>query len=104
MKATKHTLTTHLYLEIAVEVEGFYTPFREGRFYLSNGDPGYESEDAEFEITKVTCCTTKPNERLDITNILMHSDLSSLQDECIEQISEPYESEDYDRDDDRDDD
>lgn len=39
--------------ELNLLAEGVYIPFRAGRMYLSNGDPGYPDEPAEFEITDI---------------------------------------------------
>ena len=39
--------------QLELRVEGVYIPFRHGKMYMSNGDPGYPDEPAEFEITKV---------------------------------------------------
>lgn len=35
---------------ICFRVEGKFTPGRKGKDYLPNGDPGYQSESADFEI------------------------------------------------------
>lgn len=44
--------TTHFFVErlgIEVEVTGYGSPFRKGRMFLANGDPGYPDEGGEIE-------------------------------------------------------
>ena len=41
------------YEDLAFEVEFDYSPFRPGRMYMPNGDPGYPDEPAEMEITSI---------------------------------------------------
>lgn len=52
---------------VSLMVEGYYSPGRAGKAYLSNGDPGYPPEDPEFEIDKVFLGEDRMN---DITDLM----------------------------------
>lgn len=88
------TITKKIYLEIEVEVTGDYTKGSPGTFYRSNGDPGDPPEPETFEIKSVIWNGLDITEQLDEDNF----DFSSLEEECIEEISEGiddyYEEED----------
>ena len=88
MKATTHTATVKLYLELEVDVTGHYIPEKPATFYRSNGDPGDPPEYAEYSIHKVEC------KGIDITNILSDDDWSSLEESCLEYIEGIDESPD----------
>lgn len=40
--------------DMMVQVNGYYSPRIPGRWYLSNGDPGYPEELSEFEVDSLT--------------------------------------------------
>lgn len=66
-------------LEIEVDVDGTYHPADPGKWTLSNGDPGYPPEPAEYEINKVMWGD------LDITDILSEEDLDYITEVMLDE-------------------
>ncbi len=66
-------------LEIEVDVDGTYHPSDPGKWTLSNGDPGYPPEPAEYEINKVMWGD------LDITDILSEEDLDYITEVMLDE-------------------
>ena len=87
------TLTKKIYLEIEVEVTGNFIKGHSGTFYRSNGDPGDPPEPDMFEIENIVWNGLDITKQLDEENF----DFSSLEDECIEDVSN-YENDYYEED------
>jgi hypothetical protein len=69
-------------LEIEVDVDGTYHPSDPGKWTLSNGDPGYPPEPAEYEINKVMWGD------LDITKMLSGDDFNEIEYTILNNLEE----------------
>lgn len=50
MKSTKEVVSVKLSDDVELQLTGNYMPRQPGKMYMSNGDPGYPDEPAEFDI------------------------------------------------------
>lgn len=53
MKVYQRTVQFEVKPNLVIRVKGIYSPPVDGKMYLSNGDPGYPDEPAEFYIQNV---------------------------------------------------
>ena len=82
--------TTIEYEDLSFQINFDYSPFRAGRMYMANGDPGYPDEPAELDICTVLLVhpTDKDVKPVDVTDVM-----SDVMNDWIDGQIEDYISE-----------